>query len=178
MKKLLLLSLLFYTMLTNAQLKERAPFFMGSISTTFGINQDYEFNNDDDSESLIVANSVLLRTEFGYQFNQRWATSINFGYDHHFMYSINAIPAYGSVRYHFSNDDSESFYLETSYGKMWRPSDNFNDGDYYKIGLGFLSVSESRWNGVLKLDFHRKKINNFKNGNLDSISLGIGFIFF
>lgn len=177
MKKLLLLSTIFCTLYLQAQIKERAPFFIGSVSTTFGINEDYTLSNRD-TESFIVPTSILLRTEFGYQFDKRWATSINFGYDHHFRYSINAIPTYGSLRYNFISKNSSATFIEASYGQMWRPSNTFKNGDYYKIGVGILSFSENRWNGVVKLDFHRKKINNFKNGNLDSVSLGIGFSFF
>lgn len=177
MKKLLLLIIFTYSFVSQSQIKEKSTYFIGSISTTFGINQDYNLGEEDNGP-FIVPKAILLRTEFGYQFDKRWASSFNIGYDHHFLYSINAVPYYGSVRYNFINKSSAAYFIEGSYGKMWRPSSKFSNGDYYKLGIGLMSISSSRWNGVVKLDFHRKKIVGFKNGNLDSISLGIGFSFF
>ena len=160
----------------KAQVQERAPFIIGSLSTTFGINQSYNLADEDDL-LFIVPKSILMRLEFGYQFNKRWASSINFGYDHHFTYSINAMPYYGSLKYNFNIKSSSVYFVEASYGKMWRPSSRFSDENYYKVGVGLMSLSSNRWNGVIRLDFHRKKILGFKNGNLDSLSLGVGFSF-
>lgn len=176
MKKLLLLIILVYSMIMKAQVKEKAPFIIASLSTTFGINQNYNLTEDDDG-LFIIQKSILLRAEFGCQFNKRWASSINFGYDHHFTYSINAIPYYTSLKYNFNIKTSSVYFVEASYGKMWRPSSKFSDGNYYKVGVGLISFSNARWNGVIKLDFHRKKILGFKNENLDSLFLGICFPF-
>lgn len=167
----------FLSFITQAQIKTKSPFITGSINTTFGINEQYNLS-DEGNGPFIVPASILLRTEFGYQFDERWATSINFGYDHHFRYAINAIPYYGSLKYNFIVKSSSAYFIETSFGQMWRPSSKFSNGNYYKIGLGLLSLSSSRWNGMLRIDFHRKKIADFKDGNLDSVSLGIGFSFF
>lgn len=60
---------------------------------------------------------------------------------------------------------------------MFRLSNKFSNGNYYKIGVGILSLSSNRWNGMIRLDFHQKKIAQFESGNLNSISLGIGFTF-
>lgn len=176
MKKLLLLTTIFLQTYLSAQNKTGHAFFTGSLSTTFGINQNYKLSEEGNGP-FIVPKSVLIRTGFGYQFNKRWASSINAGYDHHFSYVINSIPLYGSLRYNFIANDSDAYFIEGSYGQMFRLSTEFSNGNYYKIGLGMLSISSNRWNGVLRLDFHRKKIANFRNGNLDSISIGIGFSF-
>ncbi|WP_420551696.1 hypothetical protein [Tenacibaculum aiptasiae] len=161
----------------NAQNEGKRPFFTGSISTTFGINQKYKLGEEGNGP-LIVPKSILLRTGFGYQFNGRWASTFNIGYDHHFTYAINSIPMYASVRYNFIKKASSAYFIESSYGQMFRPSNRFSNGNYYKVGLGILSLSNSSFNGMIRLDFQRKKIAQFRNGNLDSISLGIGFTLF
>lgn len=71
---------------------------------------------------------------------------------------------------------SSCFFTEARYGKMWTPSSNYRDGNYY--GLGLQIAGEKRWNTILRLDFHRKAIMGFKNNRIDSVSLGIGFSFF
>ncbi|WP_299160059.1 hypothetical protein [uncultured Tenacibaculum sp.] len=179
MKKSLLLFIitLVISLKINAQNENKRPFFTTSLSTTFGINQDYKLSEEGNGP-FIEPKSILLRTGFGYQFNNRWASSINIGYDHHFSYTINSIPMYASVRYNFIKKTSSAYFIESSYGQMFRPSNRFSNGNYYKVGLGILSLSNNSWNGMIRLDFHRKKIAQFRNGNLDSVSLGIGFTFF
>ncbi len=176
MKKIFLFALFILLNITvNAQ-NNSHPFFTGSISTTFGINQKYKLSEEGNGP-FITPKSILLRTGFGYQFNNRWASSINAGYDHHFSYSINSIPIFASLRYNFIEKSSSAYFIESSYGQMFRLSDKFSNGDYYKIGLGIMSLSSNRWNGLIRLDFHQKKIAQFKSGNLNSISLGFGFTF-
>lgn len=176
-KALLIIVLALYSSFINAQVKEKAPFISGSLNTTFGVNQNYKFS-DEDSGTLFEPKSVLIRAEVGYQFTKRWAASFNMGYDHHFLYNINTIPMYGSLKYHFSVYNPNFYFIETSFGRMYRPSDKFSDGDYYKIGFGSVLQESDRWSWLLRLDFHRKKIANFDNGRLDSISIGFGFHFF
>ncbi|WP_435261525.1 hypothetical protein [Tenacibaculum sp. nBUS_03] len=177
MKKLLLISLLTLTTSLFSQSDKAHPFFTGDLNFTLGINEDYELFNDDD-ESMLKFSALMFRVGAGYQFDKRWAAIFNIGYDHHTRFNINSIPTYGTLRYNISNDGYDSFFTEVSYGKMWRPSHKYENGNYYKFGFGFQIGSSSHWHAVLKLDFHRKKIAHFKNGNLDSLSFGIGFSFF
>jgi len=177
MKKLVLTLFLFTSLLATAQKNNRTPFFTGSLSTTFAINPNYTINNDDE-ETLLEPASILLRIGFGYQLNRRWLASFHTGYDHHIRFGINAIPTYGKVTYNIVEDEGDAFFISTSYGKMWRPSANFENGKYYGLGVGWQIASEGRWNTTVKIDFHRKKIVNFKKGNLDSVSIGLGFRLF
>ncbi len=178
MKKLLLSLILlssFYA--SRAQINEKKPFFIGNIGTNFGINQHYRaFDND--GGPLIVPQTIFLRAEVGYQFDKRWSGSVSIGYDHHFKFAINSIPYFTTLRYNFIAKSSSAYFIDASVGRMWRPSRSFSNGNYYKIGLGLASFSSSRWNGLIRLDFHRKKIAEFRNGNLDSVSIGVGFSFF
>lgn len=177
MKKLLFSILFFTSILVNAQENIRKPFFTGSFSTTLALNPNYTINNDE-GETMFEPASLLLRIGFGYQLNKRWAVSFNTGYDHHLRFGINAIPTFGKIQYNITEDSGDAFFVSTSYGKMWRPSSAFENGNYYGLGIGWQIAGLKRWNTLVKIDFHRKKIANFKKGNLDSISLGIGFSLF
>lgn len=177
MKKSLLALVLFTSILANSQESVKKPFFTGSLSTTFAVNPNYTINNDDE-ETLLEPASILLRVGFGYQLNRRWLASFHTGYDHHIRFGINAIPTYGKVTYNIMEDDGDTFFVSTSYGKMWRPAASFENGKYYGLGVGWQMASGGRWNTIVKIDFHRKKIANFKKGNLDSVSIGIGFSLF
>ncbi len=154
----------------------RKPFIAGSLNTTFAINQ--RNTQGEEPSSFIEPTSILMRVGAGFQFNERWATSVNFGFDHHFQYIINSIPLYGGLRYNFVITDGEAFFIETSFGRIIRPSERFENGNYYKIGVGLLSLEHETWNGSLHIDFHRKKLKGFIDDNLDSISLGVGFSLF
>lgn len=177
MKKLLLALFLFTSFLAVSQEGIRKPFFTGSLSTTFAINPNYTINNDDE-ETLLEPASILLRVGFGYQLDRHWLVSFNTGYDHHLRFGINAIPTFGKLTYNIIEDADDTFFVSTSYGKMWRPAASFENGDYYGLGIGWQIAGEGRWNAIVKIDFHRKKIANFKKGNLDSVSIGIGFSLF
>ncbi len=177
MRKILFLIIILFTIQTlSAQEKKGFPFFTASLNSTFAINEEYTLQDDD--QPLFVPSAILLRVGFGYQFNRRWAAGLHAGFDHHFSYGINAIPTYGSLRYNITENDGDAFFVEARYGKMWRPSPEFGDGNYYGVGVGMTIFGGDRSRGTLHLDFHRKKIAGFENGSLDSVSLGIGIILF
>ncbi|MFT4576282.1 MAG: hypothetical protein ACI9SI_001204 [Polaribacter sp.] len=178
MKRGLLTLLLFTAIIANSQESFKKPFFTGSLSTTFAINPNYTLFDTDDGEMLLEPASILLRLGFGYQLNKRWLASLHAGYDHHLQFGINAIPTFGKLTYNIMEDAGDTFFVSTSYGKMWRPSSAYENGKYYGVGVGWQIAGDGRWNTIVKIDFHRKKIANFKKGNLDSASIGIGFSLF
>lgn len=153
------------------------PFFTGSANFTLGINENYTLFNDDD-ETFLVPSAIFFRAGFGYEFFQRVSLSVNAGFDYHWNYAVSAFPTYVTLRFNISENDGNAFFVETSYGKMWRPSNKYPDGNYYGLGLGWQFGTESRWNPIFRIDYHRKGIIGFKNNRLDSVSLGIGFSFF
>ena len=179
MKKLLLLTLFFCSTSTLfSQDKIGRPFFTGDVNFTLGINEDYEIGSDDDNGPLVVPSALLFRIGFGYEFKRKVAIAFNTGFDYHWNYAVSAFPTYGSLKYNISESDDDVFFTEVRYGKMWTPSTNYPDGNYYGLGLGVQIAGEERWNTVLRLDFHRKAIYGFENNRLDSVSFGIGFSFF
>ncbi|MGB1041997.1 MAG: hypothetical protein ACPGU6_01255 [Tenacibaculum sp.] len=177
-KTLLLVFVLICSFSLQAQDKKGHPFFTGTLNFTFALNENYVLFEPDDDEELLEFSALMTRFGIGYQFDEKWAGIVNIGYDHHTRFDINAIPMFGTLRYNISKDGNDSFFTQASYGNLWRPSDKYENGKYYALGIGAQIGGSGKWHAVIHLDFHRKKINHFKNGNLDSVSLGIGFSFF
>ena len=136
------------------------------------------FFDSADDQTFLVPSAIFLRMGFGYEFFNRLALSVNAGFDYHWNYAVSAFPMYGTLRYNIFAKEGNAFFVETSYGKMWRFSSNYPDGNYYGFGTGFQVAGEKRWNTIIRLDFHRKGILGFENNRLDSVSFGLGFSFF
>ncbi len=178
MKKILLLSILLFAQSFSAQEKLGRPFFTGDLNFTLGVNQDYEIGNSEETGTLIEPAALLFRVGFGYEFKKRIAISVNSGYDIHFNYAVDAFPTYFGLKYNITEKEDDTHFIEIRYGKMWTPSTNYPDGNYYGIGAGIQLARISRWNAIFRVDYHRKGILGFKNNRLDSISFGFGFSFF
>lgn len=177
MKKYILLCSILYTLLASSQEPLGKPFLTGSLNFTLGINEDYTLFNDTDEPFLVPA-ALFLRTGFGYEFKKRVAISFNAGYDYHWNYAVSAFPAYGALKVNLAEDEGDTVFFEISKGRMWRPSPNYPDGNYFGFGIGTQVSGENRWNTIVRLDFHRKGVIGFENNRIDSISFGIGFSFF
>ena len=179
MKKLLLfIAILCSIQISFSQEKLGRPFFTGELNFTLGINENYQIGSDDNNGTLIVPSAVFFRGGFGYEFKKRLAVSVNAGFDYHWNYAVSAFPTYSALKYNIKEDEDETHFIEIRYGKMWRPSPNYPDGNYYGLGIGTQIAGSGRWNTVARIDFHRKGIIGFDNNRLDSVSLGIGFSFF
>lgn len=169
--------LLFFSFNALSQEKIGKPFLTGSANLTFAINEYYTLDPDD-GEPLFVPNAIFFRLGVGYEFKKRVALSINGGFDYHWNYAVSAFPTYFGLKYNITEDEGDNFFTEIRYGKMWRPSANYADGNYYGIGFGTQVKGTERWNTIVRIDFHRKGLIGFENNRLDSVSLGIGFSFF
>lgn len=177
MKKLLWIIAFLCLHQLSSQEKLGRPFFTSSFNFTLGINENYTLDPDD-GESLIIPAAIFLRLGIGYEFKRRLAVSLHAGYDFHWNYAIDAFPTYTTLRYNIYEREDDAFFIETSYGKMWRPSSRYPDGNYYGFGIGSQIADGKRWNTIVRIDFHRKGLIGFENNRLDSISLGMGFSFF
>ena len=179
MKKTILSLLLFTTFLATSQTKEKGAFFNANVNATFALNENYRLFEPDDGENLLDFSAVFIRTGFGYRFNKRVESSINFGLDFHTRFDIQAIPSYLNVQYNIIANEDFKLFVNGSYGNLWKPSSNFEKGKYHGFGIGLQgNDGYSKTNFVFRIDFHRKRIANFKDGNLDSVSLGIGISLF
>ncbi len=179
MKNFILLAVFFTSCSVCAQFNlEKKTFIKTSINWTFGLNQNYEPFNQEDDKSLIEATSIMLRVGYGYQFNKHWAVSINSGFDHHYRFQMNAIPYYGSLRYNFRSTADGVGYITSSLGKTLSLSSEYDNGDYYALGIGCINkIGSEKTSLTLQLTYHKKYISNLPNGNLNSLSLGIGLLF-
>ena len=177
MRELLLLFFLFLQFQMHSQNRYGRPFFTADLNLSLAINEYYTLGVDD-GEPLLLPAGLFTRIGFGYEFKRKIALSLNAGFDDHWNYGINAFPAYFGLRYNIFELDDEALFTELRYGRMWRPSPNYPDGNYYGVGIGFQLESDSKWHPVLKLEYHRKGIVGFENNRIESISLGIGIIFF
>lgn len=178
MKKILLTLTLFSFFTISSQEKPGRPFITGSLNFTLGINENYILFDDVDDETLLEPAALFLRAGLGYEFRRKVALSFNAGFDYHWNYATSAFPTYGSLKYNIAELDDDALFIEASYGKMWRPSNRYPDGNYYGFGVGLQIAGEKRWNGIIRIDFHRKGIVGFENNRLDSVSFGFGFSFF
>jgi hypothetical protein len=178
MKKIALLVFLTVPFLATSQAKEKGPFFVANIHATFALNENYVLFEPNEDENLLDFSAVFIRTGFGYRFNKNIESSINFGLDFHTRFQIQAIPSYLNVQYNLIANEDFKVFVNGSYGNLWKPSSNFEKGKYHAFGIGFQGNEDSKTNFVFRLDFHRKRIDNFKDGNLDSVSLGIGIRLF
>lgn len=178
MKQLLVLIVLFCSFQTTSQEKIGKPFYTITANFTLGRNEFDEGFGDD--EFFFAPAALFLRTGFGYEFKKRIAVSFNLGFDYHWDFvKLSAFPTYGTLKYNISENDDNTFFVEMSYGKMWRPSPKFPDGAYHGFGIGTQIAGDYRWHTIVRVDFHRKGIFGYNNNNrLDSVSLGIGFSFF
>lgn len=176
-KTLLSTALICLAQLSFSQNTYKRPFFMTSLATTLTINENYTLDADD-GEPFLLPSSIILRTGVGYQLHRRFLLSVHAGFDHHWGYDISAIPAYGTFRFNITERDGNTFFIETSYGKLWRPSKRFSDGNYSGIGIGFEAENQPNRKSSLRLKYHRKSILGFENNRLDSFSIGFGLSFF
>ncbi|MFY0631820.1 MAG: hypothetical protein JXR05_15750 [Flavobacteriaceae bacterium] len=175
--KLLILFSLIIIQSSFSQQKNGASFFNADFNLTFTGNEHFELGSDN-GEPFLVPSGTLIRLGFGYEYKKRLAVSFNAGFDYHFPYSIVALPAYIGLQYNVWSREDDAFFIRINAGKLWRPSGRFSDGDYRAYGIGWKFESESRWKPTIKLMYHQKKINGFEDGQLESVSLGIGFTFF
>ena len=179
MRKLLFSIFIFSTFLSTSQNKEKGSFFNTSLHLTFSLNENYVLFEPDDGEHLLDFSAIFIRAGFGHRFNKRIESSINFGLDFHTRFNIQAIPSYLNLQYNLISKEGFKFFINGSYGHLWKPSSNFEKGKYHAFGIGFQGNDHhSKTNVVFRLDFHRKRIANFKDGNLDSVSLGVGINLF
>ena len=177
MKKLILLVLFSISFAISAQEKLGRPIITGFGSLVLGINENYTLDSNDD-EPLIIPTGIFFRLGAGYEFKRKFAVLFHVGYDYHWNYAVSAFPTYGSFRFNITEREDDTLFTEISYGKMWRPSRTYLDGNYYGFGIGVQVAGEHRWNSIIRLDFHRKAVFGFENNRLDSVSFGIGFSFF
>lgn len=151
-------------------------FYKISLATTFTNNEDYTFNSDDDSGPFLIPNAFILNNTFGYKLDNRSFVGMNIGYNHHFEYSLNFVPAYLSFQYNIF-DFEDAFFLRAGYGKLLKFGKIFEKGSLYTVGLGFQIYDQNYKNSFhLGVDFSRKRFGIKQKDKLSSVSLFLEYM--
>lgn len=177
MKKIFLLIVLF-SFVTYSQEKKEKRFYTFSVYGTVVVNENYVLFDKHDGENLLKLSGIFIRNGLGYQFHRRFVGSVNFGIDFHTRIGMQSIPGYFNIQYNIWENKDDQFHINCSAGKLWQLSSAFDNGNYYSMGLGWQLSGDKRKNTTIKLDYHRKTIDGFENGILDSVSLAIGMTLF
>ena len=140
----------------------------------FGEYDDYL---DETDWSFFTYSSFLLRNGLDVKLNNFMSVGINLGLDWHPDLDVLAIPYYLDSKFTLAEVDDDKFYIGGGVGKLLKIGKAFEKGNYYKVGIGYHISTENSNSFVLNVDFHQKKIADFKNGRLNSLSFGFGIFF-
>ena len=151
-----------------------------TINTTFTTNENFgEYDEDLEQTdwAIITPNAILFRNGIDVDINNLVSVGFNIGLDWHPDLDVLAIPYYLETKFNLVKSYDDKFYINAGIGKLLKIENNFERGNYYKFGIGYhISTGESH-SFILNMDFHQKKIANFKNGRLNSLSIGLGMLF-
>lgn len=151
-----------------------------TINTTFTTNDhfgEYDEYFDEVDWSLIIPRAIIFRNGLDIKLNNFISTGINLGLDWHPDLDVLAMPYYIDAKFNLVQSDDDKLYVGAGIGKLLKIGKAFERGNYYKVGFGYQISTESSHNYILSLDFHQKKIANFENGRLNSLSIGFGMLF-
>lgn len=181
MKRLILISLLFSTLLVFSQKEKNQKLnYNFTVNATFGHNDhfgEYDEYTDEKDKSFFAIKSVFVRTGLDIKINKLFTTGINIGIDTHTDPNFIAIPYYLDTKITISQLDDDVFYFGGGVGKLLKLGKAFEKGDYYKFGIGYHISTDKAHKFILNLDFHQKNILGFEGGRLQSLSLGMGMLF-
>ena len=179
--KHILPALIFFSSLfsfTQEEDKTNGLFYKISLATTLTTNEDYQIGRGDETGPFIEPNALFVSNTFGYRFDQRTTLGLNLGYNWHHEYGLHFIPAHLSMRYNFVTDD-DSMFLRVGYGKFLDLGDDFEKGNFYKLGIGAELFDENFRNSTLiGLDFTRKRFGYQQLDKLSSVSIFIEYSVF
>ncbi|MDP3313644.1 hypothetical protein [Lutibacter sp.] len=151
-----------------------------NVNWTLAYNDNFNIasalNNEEDN-TFFVAGAFFFRNGVDVEINNFMTIGANIGLDWHPNINLLAIPYYLDTKVAISHVDDDKFYVEVGIGKLLKLGSNFENGDYYKIGLGYNIATGQNFGIVLSTAFHQKKIKNMVNGRLNSFSIGLGIIF-
>jgi hypothetical protein len=156
------------------------PNYNFTVSTTFMMNENFGQNDeftDETDWSIVVPRAIFFHNGLDVKINNFVTLGINIGLDWHPDLDILAMPYYIDSKFALVQVDDDKFYVGGGIGKLLKIGKAFERGKYFKIGIGYHISTEKEHSYILKIDFHQKKIANFENGRLNSLSFGLGMIF-
>ncbi len=177
MQKAFLISMLHISMGIFAQNNIHYNF---TINTTFMANENfgkYDEFSDERDWNIIVPRALMLRNGFDVTVNRFASVGLNLGLDWHEDLDVLAVPYYIDTKFTILRDGNDRLYFGGGYGKLVKLGKAFERGQYFKTGIGYQAATEKAYSFIINIDFHQKKMENFKNGRLNSLSLGLGMSF-
>lgn len=152
-----------------------------TINTTFTVNEnfgEYDEYSDETDWSILAPRAILLRNGFDINVAKCLTVGINLGLDWHPDFSLLAIPYYIDSKISLFQMDDDKLYFRVGIGKLLKIGKAFEKGKYYTCGVGYHISTMKNHNIIINMDFHQKKIADFENGKLNSLSFGMGMSFF
>jgi hypothetical protein len=121
--------------------KKGGTFGKLSFATTLRINEDYRIRifgeKYEEDKALIQLSAYFLNASIGHQFENRAALAINLEYNYHSRQGLHFLMPYLSGRLNIVNKPTTPF-IRGGYGGLFDISNNFKEGNMYKLGLGFM----------------------------------------
>lgn len=177
MQKAFLISMLHISMGIFAQNNIHYNF---TVNTTFMANENfgkYDEYAEERDWNIILPRALLIRNGFDVTVNHFVSVGLNLGLDWHEDLDVLAVPYYIDTKFTMLRDDNGRLYIGGGYGKLVKLGKAFERGLYFKTGIGYQATTEKAHSFIINIDFHQKKMENFENGRLNSLSLGLGMSF-
>jgi len=179
MKHLSTLLLLFSLVSITAQEQDKTNglFYKASVSTTLTTNEDYTIANDD-GESFINVNGIFFNNTIGYQFDSRSSIGLNIEYDHYLEQNLNFFPVYLDFTYNIFEFD-DAVFIRGGYGKIIDLGKAFENGNMYKVGVGYRAFDDNFKNSwLIGFDFSRRRFGFRQTEKLSSFAIFLEFMLF
>lgn len=179
MKHLSTLLLLFCLVSITAQEQDKTNglFYKASVSTTLTTNEDYTIANDD-GESFINVNGIFFNNTIGYQFDSRSSIGLNIEYDHYVDQNLNFFPVFLDFTYNIFEFDDVVF-VRGGYGKIIDLGKAFENGNMYKVGVGYRAFDDNFKNSwLIGFDFSRRRFGFRQTEKLSSFAIFLEFMLF
>ena len=151
-----------------------------TINTTFTANEnfgEYDAYFDEVDWSIIAPRALMLRSGIDVNIVKRLTAGINLGFDWHPDLEVLAVPYFLDSKFSVFQVDDDKLYLRVGVGKLLKFGESFERGTYNIVGIGYHISTIKKYSVIVNMDFHQKKIANFENGRLNSLSFGMGMSF-
>lgn len=182
MSKCLIFSFVFALLFSGKFYSQEATktagiFYKPSLATTIAVNENYEIFNDYD-DSFFIPNSIFFNNTIGYQFDSRSMLGVNIEYNYHADNRLQFLPIHLSFQYNVFQFEDNVF-VRGSYGRLLPFNRHFEEGNFYRVGLGYQLFDanfKNSWH--IGIDFTRKRFGFRQSEKLSSVAIFLEFMLF
>lgn len=173
-----LIFLLFFSIIhAQDDQKTSGLFYKVSLSATLTNNEDYTLGNNED-QSFVNLNGLFLNNTLGYQFDTKSSIGLTIEYDHYLDQNLNFFPVYLDFTYNIFDFDDQVF-IRGGYGKLVDLGRAFENGNMYKVGIGYRAYDDNFKNSwLIGFDFNRKRFGFRQQEKLSSVAIFLEFMLF